>query len=79
MHGRSQRAAYLLRSNIDDWSDHQLWKAYIQLTQAEAAFRMDQPGAVSRAVQRRTHQVLPRQPLVGLRQLSPFFRPLIPY
>jgi transposase len=31
---------YLLRSNIDDWSDHQLWKAYIQLTQAEAAFRI---------------------------------------
>jgi hypothetical protein len=30
--------AYLLRSNIDDWSDQQLWKAYIQLTQAEAAF-----------------------------------------
>jgi transposase len=32
--------AYLLRSNIGDWSDQQLWKAYIQLTQAEAAFRM---------------------------------------
>jgi transposase len=32
--------AYLLRSNINDWSDEQLWKAYIQLTQAEAAFRI---------------------------------------
>jgi transposase len=32
--------AYLLRSNIDDWSDQKLWKAYIQLTQAEAAFRI---------------------------------------
>jgi transposase len=32
--------AYLLRSNITDWSDAQLWKAYIQLTQAEAAFRI---------------------------------------
>jgi transposase len=32
--------AYLLRSNISDWSDRQLWKAYIQLTQAEAAFRI---------------------------------------
>src|SRR5712671_4403298 len=32
--------AYLLRSNICDWSDQQLWKAYIQLTQAEAAFRI---------------------------------------
>jgi transposase len=32
--------AYLLRSNIAGWSDEQLWKAYIQLTQAEAAFRI---------------------------------------
>src|SRR5712691_1256725 len=32
--------AYLLRSNITDWSDQQLWKAYIQLAQAEAAFRI---------------------------------------
>jgi transposase len=32
--------AYLLRSNITDWSDQRLWKAYIQLTQAEAAFRI---------------------------------------
>jgi transposase len=32
--------AYLLRSNIADWSDQQLWKAYSQLTQAEAAFRI---------------------------------------
>jgi len=32
--------AYLLRSNISDWSDEQLWKAYIQLSQAEAAFRI---------------------------------------
>jgi transposase len=32
--------AYVLRSNISDWTDEQLWKAYIQLTQAEAAFRI---------------------------------------
>jgi transposase len=29
---------YILRTNITDWSDEQLWKAYIQLTEAEAAF-----------------------------------------
>jgi transposase len=29
-----------LRSNITDWSDQQLWKAYSHLTQAEAAFRI---------------------------------------
>ena len=32
--------SYLLRSNIPDWNEQQLWKAYIQLTQAEAAFRI---------------------------------------
>ncbi len=31
---------YLLRSNITDWDGEQLWRAYIQLTEAEAAFRM---------------------------------------
>lgn len=31
---------YLLRSNVSDWSDVELWKAYIQLTEAEAAFRI---------------------------------------
>lgn len=32
--------AYVLRSNVTDWSDEKLWKAYIQLSQAEAAFRI---------------------------------------
>jgi transposase len=31
---------YLLRSNVTDWSDEDLWRAYIQLTEAEAAFRV---------------------------------------
>lgn len=31
---------YLLRSNIQDWSPEELWRTYIQLTQAEAAFRI---------------------------------------
>jgi transposase len=31
---------YLLRSNIKDWDAAQLWQAYIQLTEAEAAFRV---------------------------------------
>ena len=29
---------YLLRTNVFDWSDGGLWKAYIQLTEAEDAF-----------------------------------------
>lgn len=31
---------YLLRSNITDWDAEKLWRAYIQLTEAEAAFRI---------------------------------------
>jgi transposase len=31
---------YILRSNIHDWTDEQLWKTYIQLSEAEAAFRI---------------------------------------
>jgi len=31
---------YLLRSNITDWAAEDLWKAYIQLTEAEEAFRI---------------------------------------
>jgi transposase len=31
---------YLLRSNIRDWSPQDLWQTYIQLVQAEAAFRI---------------------------------------
>ncbi|MHC4407167.1 MAG: IS1634 family transposase [Planctomycetota bacterium] len=31
---------YLLRSNVSDWSAEDLWQAYIQLTDAEAAFRI---------------------------------------
>jgi transposase len=31
---------YLLRSNVNEWSAEELWTAYIQLTEAEAAFRI---------------------------------------
>jgi transposase len=31
---------YILRSNIHHWSDQELWKTYIQLSEAEAAFRI---------------------------------------
>jgi transposase len=32
--------AYVLRTNVRDWTHEQLWKTYVQLTQAEAAFRI---------------------------------------
>lgn len=31
---------YLLRTNVTDWSDEELWRAYTQLSEAEAAFRI---------------------------------------
>jgi transposase len=31
---------YILRSNIENWTDEELWKTYIQLSEAEAAFRI---------------------------------------
>lgn len=31
---------YMLRTNITDWNAGELWEAYIQLTQAETAFRI---------------------------------------
>jgi transposase len=42
--------SYLLRSNITDWSNEQLWKAYIQLTQAEAAFRIQKDQLAIRPI-----------------------------
>ena len=37
---RLSEGCYLLRTNIQDWTPEDLWKAYIQLTEAEAAFRI---------------------------------------
>lgn len=31
---------YLLRTNVLDWTEEELWKTYMQLTEAEAAFRI---------------------------------------
>ena len=37
---RLSEGCYLLRSNVTDWSGEELWKAYMQLTEAENAFRI---------------------------------------
>jgi transposase len=37
---KSREGCYLLRSNLADWTAEDLWKAYMQLTEAEAAFRI---------------------------------------
>lgn len=31
---------YILRTNVSQWTDEELWRTYIQLTEAEAAFRI---------------------------------------
>ena len=31
---------YILRTNVRDWNSEELWRTYIQLTEAEAAFRI---------------------------------------
>ena len=34
------QGTYVLRSNVTDWSPEELWRTYIQLSEAEAAFRV---------------------------------------
>ena len=36
----AQEGCYLLRTNVSEWSEAELWQTYIQLTDAEAAFRV---------------------------------------
>jgi transposase len=37
---RLSEGCYMLRSNVTDWTPEELWRAYIQLIEAEAAFRI---------------------------------------
>lgn len=41
---------YLLRTNVSEWSQAELWRTYIQLTDAEAAFRVQKTELVIRPV-----------------------------
>jgi transposase len=41
---------YILRSNIHHWSDQELWKTYIQLSEAEAAFRIQKSDLCIRPI-----------------------------
>jgi len=41
---------YILRSNIHDWTDEELWKTYIQLSEAEAAFRIQKSDLCLRPI-----------------------------
>ncbi len=37
---RHSEGCYVLRTNVTDWTPETLWRTYIQLTEAEAAFRI---------------------------------------
>lgn len=41
---------YMLRSNITDWKPEDLWQAYVQLTEAENAFRIHKSDLVLRPI-----------------------------
>lgn len=41
---------YILRSNVNEWSDEELWKTYTQLTEAEAAFRIHKSDLAIRPI-----------------------------
>jgi len=41
---------YLLRTNVTQWTEAELWRTYIQLTEAEAAFRTQKSDLVIRPV-----------------------------
>jgi len=44
------QGCYILRSNVADWSAEELWKAYIHLTDVEAAFRIQKSELVLRPI-----------------------------
>jgi transposase len=51
---KTREGCYLLRSNVSDWTPEELWKAYMQLTEAEAAFRIQKDNLRLRPVWHQT-------------------------
>jgi transposase len=55
---RRSEGCYLLRSNVIAWTPEELWRAYVQLTEAEAAFRVHKSDLQIRPVwHHREHRV----------------------
>jgi transposase len=46
----AQEGCYLLRTNVTEWSEAELWQTYIQLTDAEEAFRVHKSELAIRPV-----------------------------
>ncbi len=57
-------SCYLLRTNVSDWSDAEIWKAYIQPTEEEAAFRIHKSDLSIRPAWHHTQDRLLAHPLV---------------
>jgi transposase len=51
---RASQGCYLLRSNVADWDAEELWRAYMHLTDAEAAFRIQKSDLCIRPVWHQT-------------------------
>lgn len=47
---RLSEGVYILRTNIANWTDEELWKTYIQLTEAESAFRIQKSELAIRPI-----------------------------
>jgi len=47
---RWSEGCYVLRTNVTDWNPEDLWRTYIQLTDAEAAFRIQKSDLAIRPV-----------------------------
>jgi transposase len=47
---RLTEGVYILRTNIREWTDEALWQTYIQLTEAEAAFRVHKSDLAIRPI-----------------------------
>ncbi|MCK6446932.1 MAG: IS1634 family transposase [Planctomycetes bacterium] len=53
---RALEGCYLLRTNVTNWTEAELWQTYIQLTQAEAAFRVQKSDLQIRPVWHRNEE-----------------------
>ena len=47
---RLTEGVYILRTNVTEWTDEVLWQTYIQLTEAEAAFRIHKSDLAIRPI-----------------------------
>jgi transposase len=55
---RHSEGCYVLRTNVADWPPEELWRTYIQLTEAEAAFRVHKSDLAIRPIwHRRANRV----------------------